>query len=187
MSTHLLQDEVHQTYFCTITCHRWLQLFKDADAYTAVYNWFTYLEDHDKCAVAAYVIMPNHLHALIHYRNENKPLNKIVGEGKRFMAYNIVNRLKKLNHINLLKVLSEDVLVKERAKGKKHEVFRSHSDIRICYTRAMIEQKLDYIHHNPVSGKWNLVDDYLDYEHSSALFYEKGIQRHFKVTHYLGL
>jgi hypothetical protein len=32
-----------------------------------------------------------------------------------------------------------------------------------------------------------MMNDYLNYEHSSALFYEKGIQRHFKVTHYLDL
>jgi REP element-mobilizing transposase RayT len=105
MSTHELKDEVHQTYFCTVTCNRWLQLFKEADAYSAVYKWFTYLEEHDKCIVAGYVIMPNHLHTLIHYMNEEKSLNKIVGEGKRFMAYAIVNKLKRFNKINLLNII----------------------------------------------------------------------------------
>ena len=32
-------------------------------------------------------------------------------------------------------------------------------------------QKLDYIHHNPVSGKWNLCNEFTDYAHSSAAFY----------------
>ncbi len=44
----------------------------------------------------------------------------------------------------------------------------------------MLEQKLDYIHANPISGKWNLVDDYANYEHSSARFYEKGVDGYFK-------
>jgi hypothetical protein len=79
------------------------------------------------------------------------------------------------------------VVVTERAKGKNHEVFISSFDGRICYTREIVEQKLDYIHHNPVSGKWNLVKDFVDYEHSSASFYEKGVHRHFKVTHYQDL
>jgi hypothetical protein len=41
-----------------------------------------------------------------------------------------------------------------------------------CYGEKMIEQKLDYIHHNPVSGKWCLVNDFCDYPHPSASFYE---------------
>ena len=48
----------------------------------------------------------------------------------------------------------------------------------------MLEQKLEYIHHNPVSGKWNLVDDFCDYEHSSASFYEGVEQENDIITHY---
>jgi hypothetical protein len=36
------------------------------------------------------------------------------------------------------------------------------------------------LHHNPVSGKWNLVNDYTDYEHSSASFYETGILKSYQ-------
>jgi hypothetical protein len=51
----------------------------------------------------------------------------------------------------------------------------------------MIEQNLDYIHHNPVSGKWNLVEDFSSYGHSSASFYELGLLGKFEVTHYKDL
>lgn len=37
---------------------------------------------------------------------------------------------------------------------------------------------------NPVSGKWHLVDDYTDYEHSSASFYELNKQSTFDIVHY---
>jgi len=47
-------------------------------------------------------------------------------------------------------------------------------DAKACYSLEMIEQKIDYIHHNPVSGKWNLVNDWTEYPHSSAGFYELG-------------
>ena len=43
---------------------------------------------------------------------------------------------------------------------------------------------LDYIHHNPVSGKWSLVNDFAEYEHSSASFYELGTVKHFKPRDY---
>jgi hypothetical protein len=51
----------------------------------------------------------------------------------------------------------------------------------------MIEQKLDYIHHNPVSGKWNLVEDFTRYPHSSAAFYKLGVIGEVKITHYKDL
>lgn len=51
----------------------------------------------------------------------------------------------------------------------------------------MIEQKLDYIHHNPVSGKWNLIEDFAKYPHSSAQFYELGVIGDFEITHYKDL
>jgi len=40
------------------------------------------------------------------------------------------------------------------------------------------------MHMNPVSGKWKLVDDYLDYVHSSARFYDLGEEGIYKVIHY---
>jgi hypothetical protein len=51
----------------------------------------------------------------------------------------------------------------------------------------MVEQKLDYIHHNPVKGKWLLVDDFLKYPHSSASFYELGASSHAQLVHYKDL
>jgi hypothetical protein len=36
-------------------------------------------------------------------------------------------------------------------------------------------QKLNYIHGNPVSGKWLLTKDDISYHYSSARFYETGI------------
>jgi putative transposase len=43
------------------------------------------------------------------------------------------------------------------------------------YSRKVAKQKLDYIHFNPVSGKWLLAKDDLGYHYSSARFYETGI------------
>ena len=47
-----------------------------------------------------------------------------------------------------------------------------------------MRQKLNYMHKNPVSGKWKLAENYLDYIHSSARFYELGEEGVFHVYHY---
>lgn len=182
MSTHKLHTECHEVYFCTLTCYQWRPLFEQAQAYSAVYKWFEYLKK-DNCHILAYVIMPNHLHCLLYPTNTDKSLNHLTSEGKRFMAYAIVSQLKKLGQHRLLQGLVAGVQANEKKKGKKHQVFRLSFDARKCFDEKMVAQKMDYIHHNPVSGKWNLVEDFVDYPHSSASYYELSRKNDY-ITHY---
>lgn len=43
------------------------------------------------------------------------------------------------------------------------------------YSPNVIQQKLDYIHRNPVQKHWKLVENPIDYRYSSLKFYEEGI------------
>jgi hypothetical protein len=183
MALHKIHNEPKQVYFCTITCYKWLNLFEQSSKYDSVYRWFQHLLK-EGCLLVGYVIMPNHLHALLYLRHSGTSLNKLVGEGKRFMAYDIVNSLKKKGDEGLLKELQDGVTKKEKRKGKIHQVFRTSFDARMCYSEQMIEQKLQYIHHNPCKGKWNLAGDFVKYQHSSAAFYETGDIGVAYVTHY---
>jgi hypothetical protein len=59
--------------------------------------------------------------------------------------------------------------------NKKHEIWQSNSlDIEI-FSLKVAKQKVDYIHFNPISGKWQLAKDEISYFYSSARFYEKGV------------
>ena len=51
-------------------------------------------------------------------------------------------------------------------------MFRPSYDAKECFSIAFLKQKLDYMHKNPVCKKWSMVENYLDYIHSSARFYE---------------
>ena len=181
MATHTRHTKNFEIYFCTLTCYKWLPLFEEANFYDAVYNWFDHLKVKG-CYILAYVIMPNHIHTLFYPTRGS--LNKLTANGKRFMAYEMVKRLKLLGKGNLLEELQRGVTAHEKEKGKKHHVFRSSFDARLCFNEQMTEQKLDYIHHNPVQDKWHLVRDYTNYLHSSASFYEKGEQGPYDVVHY---
>ena len=170
-------------YFITTTCCDWLPLFEAANAYDSVYKWFDHLKSRGH-HVFGYVIMPNHLHALIAFCNtQGESINKIVGTGKRFMAYEIVKGLKVNGESEILKKLSLSVKTAERGRGKLHEVFKSSFDWKECGTMDFIEQKLNYIHANPCQGVWSLVEDPVDYQHSSAKFYETGCDGVYRVTH----
>ncbi len=120
--------------------------------------------------------MPNHFHIILYQNIHSVSLNKLLANGKRFMAYEIVDRLKMMGNDRMLKFLEISVSPNEKIKKKKHQVFIPSFDAKICDSIEMIERVLDYIHYNPVSGKWNLTDSYLDYPHSSAKWYDEGIK-----------
>ena len=69
-------------------------------------------------------------------------------------------------------------------KNQLHKAFKDSFDAKAIFSDKFLIQKLDYIHHNPVSGKWNLIKDFTEYEHSSASSYEFGIARQFTPLHY---
>lgn len=177
------QTSHHAVFFCTFTCHNWLHLFEVTKFYDGIYNWFNILISKGN-KILGYVIMPNHIHFVIYFTMADTTLNKVVGNGKRFMAYDIIERLKQQNQIVLLDKLSLAVKDHDRKNNKLHEVFQPSFDHKLCYTYEFIEQKLDYIHHNPVAKHWQLIDDWKKYPHSSASFYETGIQINIEVTHY---
>jgi len=92
----------HQgTYFITFTCFNWLPLIQLTKAYDSVYLWFDTLLKNGHL-ISGYVIMPNHVHVLISFINTGQSINTIVGNGKRFMAYEIVKRLKTQGETTLL-------------------------------------------------------------------------------------
>jgi REP element-mobilizing transposase RayT len=187
MSIKLTQSEKEQTYSCTFTCLDWLNLFEITDLYDEIYKWFNILIQ-DNHQICGFVIMPNHLHMLIHLAEDKNTINTILGNGKRFLAYEVVKRLEETGREDILQILASHVTPSEKKRNKKHRVFEISSDIKPCYTEKFLLQKLEYIHANPVSGKWQLVDSIEKYLHSSAAFYELNrAHPKIKITHYKDL
>lgn len=170
-------------WFVTFTCYEWINLFHLSNTYSVVYSWFEYLRENQIAHTIAYVIMPNHVHAILNL-SENNVLNKVLSNGKRFMAYEIVSTLNKQNQVDLLFRLSSATTSVERKRGQKHKVFEPSFDAKEVLNEKFLYQKLDYIHNNPVSKKWMLAQSPVDYAHSSAAWYETGTGLHFKPTHY---
>ncbi len=129
--------------------------------------------------------MPNHLHLLIHTGNDDTTINTLLANGKRFLAYEIIKRLENMGDATILKQLADAVTKEENNRNKKHRVFEVSSDIKPCYYESYLLQKLDYIHNNPLRGKWNLVVAPELYLHSSAAFYILNQPHPFvELTHY---
>jgi REP element-mobilizing transposase RayT len=92
----------HSIYFVTFTCFKWKWLFELSDAWHSVYKWFDALYKKD-VRVTGYVIMPNHIHVLHYFAKMQNSLNSVIGNAKRFMAYDIIKGLEEKKQLLCLK------------------------------------------------------------------------------------
>jgi len=67
--------------------------------------------------------MPNHIHALIDFTTTAKKINTIIGNGKRFMAYDVIKRLQESGRTDMLTALEKAGAAKSKDRGKIHEVW----------------------------------------------------------------
>ncbi len=78
-------------YFGTFSCHRWLPLIEATEGHDLVYRWM-HAAHGQGYRFCGYSIMPNHVHFIIRVP-DGGTLNTMLANGKRLMAYGIVQRL----------------------------------------------------------------------------------------------
>ena len=183
MPTHSTIPYDHGVFSITFTCAGWLPLIEQVNGYDLVYNWFDILKSNGH-QVIGYVIMPNHVHVMIAFVQTETSINNIIGNGKRFMAYAMEERLEKLGAEETLLQLSKRVEPGRLARNKRHDVWELSFDWKLCTTETFMKQKLDYYHKNPCSGKWSLAASPIKYIHSAAYFYNSGVQGVYPVLNY---
>ncbi|TSD67786.1 hypothetical protein FFF34_010475 [Inquilinus sp. KBS0705] len=172
MAIRTIHNTPDHTWFITFTCYCWLPLFETTQSYDLIYDWLRLIDEKYHIKTLAFVIMPNHVHLLLHLPvSDNLKLNTIISNGKRFMAYELIRRLTVKNENKLIGILTLACSQNEIDKGQRHKAFEPSFDAKPVYSLDFLNQKLDYIHHNPVSGKWHLCNEFTDYPHSSAAFY----------------
>jgi REP element-mobilizing transposase RayT len=152
-------------YFWTATIHKWLPLLEGDNNKQVIIDSLTYLSDRNLITVYAFLIMPNHIH-LIWQQNELNGKETAKGSLLKHSAHLFLKQLQAEGKSNLYEVSEIN---------KKHEIWQRDALGIEIYSRAVAKQKLDYIHFNPVSRKWQLAKDDISYKYSSAKFYETGI------------
>jgi REP element-mobilizing transposase RayT len=158
-------------YFITFTILGWKNIFT-SDKYTElVYKWFDYQKLKYDNMIFAYTIMPNHFHGVFYLSEKSPNISKLIQNGKRFLAYGIVRLLEEEPNFELLEYFKSKA---ETKKNAKHKIFEDGFDCKIIYSENFLIQKINYIHTNPCSKKWNLCVYPQDYTHSSASNYING-------------
>ncbi|MEO6722994.1 MAG: hypothetical protein ABIN67_21690 [Ferruginibacter sp.] len=138
-------------FFITFTCYQWLSLIDKVNGYDIIYKWFDHLKSKGHF-INGYVIMPNHVHALISFINTTQGINTIIGNGKRFMAYEIINRLEKNNETTLLEQLAGGVEATRKVNKKLHEVWELSFDWKDCRSNEFCMAEIGLYAQQPMHG-----------------------------------
>ncbi|MEJ7626242.1 MAG: transposase [Ferruginibacter sp.] len=151
-------------YFWTATVHNWYHLFSSESNKKIITRYLKKLSDDGLITVYAFVLMPNHIH-LIWQQHKMNGKETPFGSFLKYTAHILLRELKLTDSATKYKV---------EVSNKQYEVWKRDSLSVEIYSREVAIQKINYIHTNPVTGKWNLAKDDISYFYSSAEFYETG-------------
>lgn len=166
----------HELYFYTVTINQFQNLLANDEIKMIVMNSLRYLVSNRLAVVYGFVIMPNHLH-LIWKIMETDRKETVVGSFLKFTAHSFQKYLR-LHSPTLL--LDYRVSLRDR----KYKFWKRDALAIPIDNLKILEQKLDYIHTNPLQDKWKLVGVPEDYKWSSARFYFNGLDEFHILTHY---
>ena len=113
-----------------------------------------------------FVIMPNHIHLIALFSKEHT-LSDVMRDFKKFTARQVYRHFQAEGNGKVLDVLRrEGEMVKQ-----EYKVWEDGYDARDVYSWQFLQQKMDYIHHNPCQLQWKLVETPEEYLWSTAGFY----------------
>ena len=170
--------EPGKIYFYTATILNWQVIMLGDKVKDKLMDSLCFLVKEGGIRLYGFVIMPNHIHLIwkplesSRFKNLQLSFMRFTGQALKFhLSENEPDTLKKF------KVLSSD---------REYQIWQRNPLPIELYTRSVLEQKLTYIHNNPVQEKWKLVSDPVDYRYSSASFYENGTSVYSGIlTHYM--
>ena len=157
-------------YFVTFTVIHWLDIFIRRNYRDIFLDSLRYCQKNEGLEVCAYVIMSSHVH-LILGRNSDPSLEGIIRDIKKYTANTIINAIKQdpLESRRELFLWLFERAGKRYQHNKKYQFWQQHNHPIELNTNEMIQQRLDYIHNNPVEAGIVLSPE--DYLYSSALNY----------------
>jgi len=165
----------YRCFFITTTCNNFFNLFKSEEYFKILYHSFDFLNKKYVAHLSGYVFMPNHIHVILYFENENR-LSDYMRDFKKYTSGEIRRLIEKEQNDQLI-----DKLRFER-RGQKFKIWKDRFDDVVLYTRKILEIKLEYIHNNPI--KAGFVESPIDYRHSSAGFYFEGKIAPIEILHY---
>ena len=159
-------DEI---YFVSFAVQGWVDVFTRNVYKDILVENLKYCQKHKGLEIFAWCIMSNHVHLIIRAEEGNK-LSEILRDFKKFTSKAVINAIKENQQES-----RKEWLLDQFKTSEGYRFWRGDNRPIELWSNSVINQKLDYIHQNPVEE--GLVFKAEDYVYSSAYDYagEKGL------------
>ena len=169
MSTKYKATTTEEAFFITITTVGWIDIFTRLNQKNNIIKALHYCQKNKGLEIYAYCIMSSHIHLLCK-GTEGFILSDIIRDFKKFTSKKIVQTV--LDEPESRREWMLDYFKKCCEYLKRDQTYKVWQDgyhAEIVETNWFIQQKVNYIHNNPVKDK--IVSFPEDYYYSSARNY----------------
>ncbi len=164
--------------YYTATNLYWKPLMANDSYKDIVSGSLQFLIKKNELILYGFVIMPNHMHLLLQIPETIQDGRDIQHSLMSFTAHEFKKKILKENLLTL-----EDYYVGDA--DRQYQFWERNPLPVNIFSKEMAEQKLDYIHLNPLQEKWSLARNPEEYYYSSAKFYLTGVDDFGILTHYM--
>jgi len=159
-------------YYVTFVTVGWIDVFTRKKYKDVLVESLKYCQDHKGLIIHGWVIMTNHLHLIIS-RQANNEMSDIIRDFKKYTAGKLIKLIQE--NIESRKAWMLNVFRdagKRNSNNKKYQLWRQVNHPEELFSNKYLDQKLDYLHINPVVE--GIVDYEEQYLYSSARDYAGG-------------
>lgn len=136
-------------HFVTFQVRGWVDLFSRKEYKEVIVDQFNFYREKKMLKVYAYVIMTNHVHAILSATNpEVDSLSSLIGRIKQFTAKSLIAKM--ISEGESRRAWMLDLF----SKNSGYSIWTNYNKPMELYSSFRIHQKLNYIHQNPVKEGW---------------------------------
>jgi putative transposase len=156
-------------YFISFAIVNWIDVFTRDIYFSCIVESLDFCRKNKGMEIYGYCIMPSHMHLI--FRSSNNDPSGLIRDFKGFTSKKMINLIRD----NTQESRKEWLLwMLERAGKKnsnltKYQFWQQNNHPIEIWTLKVFEQKLNYVHQNPVQT--GFVTDPIDYKYSSARNY----------------
>lgn len=168
MSTGYQIADQTALYYLTLQVVDWIDAFTRPIYRDIVIDSLRYCQEHKGLQVFGYVIMSNHIHLIAN--SPDGHLSETLRDFKKFTAKSIISTIIDGNESRREWMLNRFSFNANRHSRNENFQFWTHENhAEILYSNDFIQEKLEYLHNNPVRA--SIVEKPEDYLYSSARNY----------------
>ena len=159
-------------YFVSFATINWIDLFVREQYFTIVVESLDYCRKNKGMEIYCWCIMPSHIHLIIRAK-ENNP-DAVLGKFKEYTSKKLQKEIEGNQQESrrewMLKTMEQ--AGQKSSNVKNRQLWQHHNKPIELWSPEVIDQKVDYIHNNPVEA--GFVAEPWHWKYSSAVDYSGG-------------